>query len=147
MCTGTEQEALAAAAGGRHTAFLAGGTTLLDLMKLEVERPAELIDINPLPLAAIEPLAGGGVRIGALARNDVAHHDLIRSRDPVLTEALVSGASPQLRNMATVRGNIMQRTRCYYFRDTLFDCNKRVPGSGCPAMEGYHRIHAIHQPG
>ena len=99
MRTGTEQEALAAAAGGRHTAFLAGGTTLLDLMKLEVERPAELIDINPLPLAAIEPLAGGGVRIGALARNsDVAHHELIRSRYPVLSEALLSGASPQLRN-------------------------------------------------
>jgi xanthine dehydrogenase YagS FAD-binding subunit len=127
-----------------HSAFLAGGTTLVDLMKLEVERPAALIDINALPLAAIEPLAGGGVRIGALARNsDVAHHALIRTAFPALSQALLSGASPQLRNMATVGGNIMQRTRCYYFRDTSYACNKREPGTGCPAILGFNRIHAI----
>jgi xanthine dehydrogenase YagS FAD-binding subunit len=138
----TQKQALAATGEGR--AFVAGGTTLIDLMKLDVERPAELVDINPLPLAAIEPLPGGGVRIGALTRNsDLAHHDLIKTNFPVLSEALLSGASPQLRNMATVGGNIMQRTRCYYFRDTLFNCNKRVPGSGCPAIEGFNRIHAI----
>jgi xanthine dehydrogenase YagS FAD-binding subunit len=139
----TPQQALTAVAGDRR-AFLAGGTTILDLMKLHVEQPTQLVDINPLPLAAIEPLPDGGVRIGALARNsDVAHHELIRSRYPVLSEALLSGASPQLRNMATVGGNIMQRTRCYYFRDPLFPCNKRVPGSGCPALEGFNRIHAV----
>ncbi len=138
----TPKEAFASTGAGR--AFVAGGTTLIDLMKLDVERPAELVDINPLPLAGIEPLPGGGVRIGALARNsDVAHHDVIKKNFPVLSEALLSGASPQLRNMATVGGNIMQRTRCYYFRDTLFNCNKRVPGSGCPAIEGFNRIHAI----
>lgn len=140
----TSQQALAAVRESGDGAFIAGGTTLIDLMKLDVERPAELIDINPLPLAAIELLPAGGVRIGALARNsDVAHHELIRSRYPVLSEALLSGASPQLRNMATVGGNIMQRTRCYYFRDTAFACNKRDPGSGCPAIEGFNRIHAI----
>jgi xanthine dehydrogenase YagS FAD-binding subunit len=140
----TAQQAVAAAMERPDSAFLAGGTTLIDLMKLDVERPAEVIDINGLPLSGIEPLAGGGVRIGALARNsDVAHHELIRSKYPVLSQALLSGASPQLRNMATVGGNIMQRTRCYYFRDLAFDCNKRVPGSGCPAMEGFNRIHAI----
>jgi xanthine dehydrogenase YagS FAD-binding subunit len=138
----TAEQALAAAGGNR--VFIAGGTTLIDLMKLRVENPAELLDINPLPLATIESLPDGGVRIGALARNsDVAHHSLIKSQYPVLSEALLSGASPQLRNMATVGGNIMQRTRCYYFRDTLFNCNKRVPGSGCPALVGFNRIHAI----
>jgi xanthine dehydrogenase YagS FAD-binding subunit len=138
------QHAIASAAEDANSAFLAGGTTLVDLMKLQVERPAEVIDINALPLARIEPLPGGGVRIGALARNsDVAYHELIRSEYPVLSEALLSGASPQLRNMATVGGNIMQRTRCYYFRDPSFPCNKRVPGSGCPAIDGFNRIHAI----
>ena len=137
-------EALAAMAGKRHSSFLAGGTTIVDLMKLGVERPAELIDINALPLATVEELPDGGIRIGALARNsDVAHHDLITKGFPVLSQALLSGASPQLRNMATVGGNIMQRTRCYYFRDLSYPCNKREPGSGCPAMEGYNRIHAI----
>jgi xanthine dehydrogenase YagS FAD-binding subunit len=136
--------ALAAIAGKRHSSFLAGGTTLVDLMKLGVERPTELIDINSLPLSSIEKLPEGGVRIGALARNsDVAHHELIQSDYPVLSQALLSGASPQLRNMATVGGNVLQRTRCYYFRDLSFTCNKRVPGSGCPALEGYNRIHAI----
>jgi xanthine dehydrogenase YagS FAD-binding subunit len=139
----TERDAIEAATQRIDSRFLAGGTTLIDLMKLEVERPTEVIDINALPLAGIEPLVGG-VRIGAMARNsDVAHHELIRRQYPVLSEALLSGASPQLRNMATVGGNIMQRTRCYYFRDLSFDCNKRLPGSGCPALEGFNRIHAI----
>jgi xanthine dehydrogenase YagS FAD-binding subunit len=126
--------------------FLGGGTNLLDLMKMGVETPAQLIDINRLPLAQIEELPGGkGVRIGALARNaDVAEHDLIKSRYPVLSEAFLSGASPQLRNMATVGGNLLQRTRCYYFYDPAFpQCNKRNPGSGCGAIEGFNRVHAI----
>jgi xanthine dehydrogenase YagS FAD-binding subunit len=140
----TAQQVVAAAAERPHAAFLAGGTTLIDLMKLEVEEPAEVIDINALPLKRIEAMPDGGVRIGALARNsDVARHELIRTRYPMLSEAILSGASPQLRNMATVGGNIMQRTRCYYFRDPAFDCNKRIPGSGCPAMDGFNRIHAV----
>ena len=140
----TAQQVVAAAAQRPHSAFLAGGTTLIDLMKLEVEEPAEVIDINALPLKHIEAMPDGGVRIGALARNsEVARHELIRSKYPMLSEALLSGASPQLRNMATIGGNIMQRTRCYYFRDPAYSCNKRVPGSGCPALEGFNRIHAI----
>jgi xanthine dehydrogenase YagS FAD-binding subunit len=126
--------------------FLGGGTNLIDLMKMGVEMPTQLIDINRLPLAQIEELPGGkGIRIGALARNsDVAEHELIKTRYPVLSEALLSGASPQLRNMATVGGNLLQRTRCYYFYDPAFpQCNKRKPGSGCGAIEGFNRIHAI----
>ena len=124
--------------------FLAGGTNLLDLMKLGVESPSHLVDVSRLPLAEIVEHEGG-VRIGAIARNsDVASHPLIRQRYPVLAEALLSGASPQLRNMATVGGNLMQRTRCYYFTDPTFsECNKRRPGSGCAAREGRARIHAI----
>jgi xanthine dehydrogenase YagS FAD-binding subunit len=129
----------------RNGKFLGGGTNLIDLMKMGVETPNELIDINRLPLAQIEELPNKGVRIGALARNsDVAEHELIKSRYPLLAEALLSGASPQLRNMATVGGNLLQRTRCYYFYDPAFPaCNKRNPGSGCGALEGYNRIHAI----
>jgi xanthine dehydrogenase YagS FAD-binding subunit len=126
--------------------FLGGGTNLIDLMKMGVETPGQLIDINRLPLAQIEELPDGkGLRIGALARNsDVAEHSLIKERYPVLSEALLSGASPQLRNMATVGGNLLQRTRCYYFYDPAFpQCNKRNPGSGCGALDGYNRIHAI----
>lgn len=126
-----------------EAAYLAGGTSLIDLMKLNVQRPTQLIDINPLPLTKIE-MHGNSVRIGAMASNsDVAYNPIIRERYPVLSEALLSGASPQLRNMATVGGNLLQRTRCYYFRDTSMPCNKRVPGSGCAAIEGYNRIHAI----
>jgi xanthine dehydrogenase YagS FAD-binding subunit len=137
------QDAIAAMEHSGST-FIAGGTTLVDLMKLGVERPAEVVDINSLPLAGIESLPDGGIRIGALARNSaVAHHRLIRSKYPALSEALLSGASPQLRNMATVGGNMMQRTRCYYFRDLAFACNKRAPGSGCSAIDGFNRIHAI----
>jgi xanthine dehydrogenase YagS FAD-binding subunit len=125
--------------------FIGGGTNLLDLVKGGVEQPVRLVDITRLALADIDELPDGGVRIGALARNsDTANHPLIRQRYPLLSQALLSGASPQLRNMATIGGNLMQRTRCYYFYDTAFDmCNKRVPGSGCAAKEGYNRIHAI----
>jgi xanthine dehydrogenase YagS FAD-binding subunit len=127
-------------------AFIAGGTTLIDLMKLGVETPAAVIDLTALPdAAAIEEIAApAGIRIGALARNsDVAYHPAVSSHLPVLSEALLSGASPQLRNMATVGGNLLQRTRCSYFRDVAWPCNKRVPGSGCSALEGENRMHAI----
>jgi len=125
--------------------FLGGGTNLIDLMKMGVETPNELVDINRLPLTQIEDLPDKRVRIGALARNsDVAEHELIKTRYPMLSQALLSGASPQLRNMATVGGNLLQRTRCYYFYDPAFPaCNKRKPGTGCGALDGYNRIHAI----
>src|SRR5919201_4115012 len=131
-------------AGGEARArFLGGGTNLVDLMKLYVETPAQLIDINHLPLARIE-VTDAGVRIGALVRNsDLAYHDAVQKRYPVLSEALLSGATPQVRNMATVGGNLLQRTRCTYFRDTVWPCNKRQPGSGCAALDGYNRSHAI----
>jgi len=136
-----EHQALAAAARAK---FLAGGTTLVDLMKLHVEQPAALVDINALPLDEVEELPDGGVRVGGMVRNsDMAKHPLIRGRYPLLAEAIVSGASPQLRNMATTGGNLLQRTRCYYFRDTALPCNKREPGSGCGAFHGYNRIHAV----
>jgi xanthine dehydrogenase YagS FAD-binding subunit len=124
--------------------FLAGGTTLVDLMKLDVEAPANVIDINRLPLAEIARTSDGGMRIGALARNsDVAHHpDVVRDY-PVLSEALLSGASVQLRNMASTGGNLLQRTRCVYFRDTASACNKRSLGSGCAAIGGFNRNLAI----
>ena len=140
------QQAVSAIAAKPQTKFLGGGTNLIDLMKMGVETPAQLIDINRLPLAQVEELPDGkGVRIGALARNsDVAEHPLIQQRYPVLSQAFLAGASPQLRNMATVGGNLLQRTRCYYFYDPAFPpCNKRKPGSGCGALEGYNRIHAI----
>ncbi len=138
-----EQAAIAAVAKETQATYVAGGTTLLDLIKLNVQTPTQLVDINPLPLSKIE-VHGEGVRIGAMASNsDVAHNLLVRQRYPILSEALLSGASPQLRNMATVGGNLLQRTRCYYFRDPAMPCNKRQPGSGCPAIDGYNRIHAI----
>jgi xanthine dehydrogenase YagS FAD-binding subunit len=123
---------------------VAGGTTLIDLMKLNVMTPAALVDINRLPLDKIEHLPDGSVRIGALVRNsDLAHDQTVAARFPVLSQALLSGASPQLRNVATTGGNLMQRTRCYYFRDTTYACNKRHPGSGCAAIDGYNRMHAV----
>jgi len=140
------QQATQATAGNASAKFLAGGTNLIDLMKMGVERPTQLVDVNRLPLAQIEELPnGGGVRIGALARNsDVAEHPLIVQRYPVLSQALLAGASPQLRNLATTGGNLLQRTRCYYFYDPAFpQCNKRQPGSGCGALNGFNRIHAI----
>jgi len=137
-------DAIAAVAANPDARFVAGGTTLVDLMKLDVETPTQLVDINRLPLSAITETQNGSVRIGAMARNSaVAWHPLIRERYPLLAEALLSGASGQLRNMATVGGNLMQRTRCTYFRDTNWGCNKRVPGSGCSALDGFHRTHAI----
>src|SRR5262249_18045109 len=124
--------------------FIAGGTNLIDLMKEDVERPARLIDISRLPLKTIEETADGGVRIGALVPNsDLAYHPLIERRYPLLSSALLAGASQQLRNMATTGGNLLQRTRCYYFYDTAMPCNKREPGSGCAAIDGVNRIHAI----
>ncbi|MFC5847521.1 FAD binding domain-containing protein [Deinococcus petrolearius] len=132
------------AAVGQAGKFLAGGTTLIDLMKLDVERPAQVTDITRLPLREIAP-DGEGVRIGALATmTEVAEHDLIRSRYPALRQALLAGASQQIRNMASMGGNVMQRTRCPYFRDTAFkQCNKREPGSGCGALQGNSRKQAL----
>jgi xanthine dehydrogenase YagS FAD-binding subunit len=124
--------------------FVAGGTTLVDLMKLDVERPNQLVDINGLALDQIQTAPHGGVVLGALARNAaVAHHPTIQRDYPVLSEALLSGASPQLRNMATTAGNLLQRTRCVYFRDTAHACNKREPGTGCSAIGGHNRMLAI----
>ncbi|MEO5719538.1 MAG: xanthine dehydrogenase family protein subunit M [Chthoniobacterales bacterium] len=140
------QSAVSGVTANPKAKFLGGGTNLIDLMKMGVELPEQLVDINRLNLAQVEELPNdGGIRIGALVRNsDLAEHQLITSRYPVLSEALLSGASPQLRNLATTGGNLLQRTRCYYFYDPAFPmCNKRTPGSGCGALEGYNRIHAI----
>ena len=129
---------------GADIRYIAGGTTLVDLMKLDVERPQTLIDITHLPLTEVKAAPGGGVEIGAMARNsDLAHHPLIQRDYPVLSEALLSGASAQLRNKATTGGNLLQRTRCMYFRDVAMACNKRKPGSGCGAITGINRTMAI----
>jgi len=137
-------EAVKAFAQNPDTRFIGGGTNLLDLIKMGVEQPSHLVDITRLPLTQIEEHEGG-IRLGALARNtDAANHPLVRSRYPVLSQAILSGASQQLRNAATNGGNLLQRTRCYYFYDPSYgECNKRHPGSGCAAIEGYNRIHAI----
>ena len=128
---------------GQPGAFLAGGTTLVDLMKLDVVAPSHLVDINALPLRGIQH-AQGVLRIGALERmSAVAHHPEVVERCPVVAEALLRSASPQLRNMASLGGNLLQRTRCEHFRDVRSPCNKRAPGSGCPARTGEHRTHAI----
>ena len=124
--------------------FIAGGTNLVDLMKENVERPTRLIDITHLPLAEIQATKGGGLRIGALASNaDVAYNEIVERRYPLLSRAILQGASAQLRNMASVGGNLMQRTRCSYFYDTATPCNKREPGTACSAIEGFNRYHAI----
>jgi xanthine dehydrogenase YagS FAD-binding subunit len=124
--------------------FIAGGTNLIDLMKENVSRPSRLIDITRLPLDKIEETKDGGLRIGALVTNtDVAYDEKIEKRYPLLSEAILAGASQQLRNMATTGGNLMQRTRCYYFYDTATPCNKRDPGTACSAINGFNRIHAI----
>lgn len=138
-------EDVLAALADRNTRCLAGGTNLLDLMKGHVEQPTRLVDITRLPLRGIDVLPDGGMRIGALVPNsDLANHPRVRERFPLLAQALVAGASPQLRNMATVGGNLLQRTRCHYFTDVGFAaCNKRKPGSGCAALGGSNRIHAI----
>jgi xanthine dehydrogenase YagS FAD-binding subunit len=139
-----------ALASAQQAKFIAGGTTLVDLMKLNVETPKTLVDINLLPLDKIEALPTGGLRIGALVRNsDLAWNADVQKSYAVLSEALLSGASPQLRNMATTGGNLLQRTRCMYFREPSagtpggYGCNKRTPGSGCAAMEGFNRMHAV----
>jgi len=154
-------KAVAAASGANHPSdkdlslgtpakFIAGGTTLVDLMKLSVEKPSGLVDINLLPLDKIEKLPGGGLRIGAMVRNsDLAWNEDVKRDYAVLSQALLSGASPQLRNMATTGGNLLQRTRCVYFREPTagtpggYGCNKRTPGTGCAAMEGFNRMHAV----
>src|SRR6478609_7843833 len=140
-------KALAAADGAK---FIAGGTTLVDLMKLNVEQPKALVDINLLPLDKIERQPNGGLRIGAMVRNsDLAWNAEVQKSYAVLSEAILSGASPQLRNMATTGGNLLQRTRCAYFREPSagmpggYGCNKRTPGTGCAALEGFNRTHAI----
>lgn len=139
----TKQAAIGALAKDASAVFLAGGTNLIDLMKRGVTAPSRLVDINELPMAAVEKTATG-LRIGALAKNaDVSEHELVMKHFPLLSLAFKAGASPQLRNMATVGGNMMQRTRCSYFYDTAMPCNKRAPGSGCGAMGGYNRMHAI----
>lgn len=131
-------------AGVNDAKFIAGGTNMLDLMKLNIEMPKQLVDINKLSLYKIEALQNGGIRIGALVKNsDLAYNAFIIKNYPVLSEAILSGASPQLRNMATTGGNLMQRTRCPYFYSTDFACNKRVPGSGCAAISGYNRMNAV----
>jgi len=137
-------EAAAAAARTRDAKFVAGGTNLIDLMKLEIETPAHLIDVNGLDLDRIEDTRDGGLRIGALVRNtDLAADRRVRRGYGVLARALLSGASGQLRNKATTAGNLLQRTRCPYFYDTNQPCNKRLPGSGCAALEGFSRQHAV----
>ena len=140
-------KALAGVGSGK---FIAGGTTLVDLMKLNVEQPSALVDINTLPLDKVEKLPTGGLRIGALVRNsDLAWNDDVKTSYAVLSQALLSGASPQLRNMATTGGNLLQRTRCAYFREPGagtpggYGCNKRTPGTGCAALEGFNRSHAV----
>ena len=138
------QQAIGAVAARPDAKFIAGGTNLIDLMKMRVETPAHLVDVNHLPLADIENLDGGSLRVGALVRNSALAGDTrVRERYPVLSEALLAGASGQLRNKATTGGNLLQRTRCFYFYNTAMPCNKREPGSGCSALQGLNRIHAI----
>ena len=139
----TNQQAALQAIVQENAKFLAGGTNLIDLMKDDVEQPARLVDINRLELTQIVEREGG-LRLGALAKNsDTANHRLVRERYPLISQAILAGASPQLRNAASNGGNLMQRTRCYYFYDVAMPCNKRQPGSGCGALEGFSRIHAI----
>jgi xanthine dehydrogenase YagS FAD-binding subunit len=129
---------------GADVRFIAGGTTLIDLMKLNVETPSRLIDVNRLTLDKIETTPDGGLKIGATVRNsDLANHPMVQRDYAVLSQAILSGASAQLRNMATTAGNLLQRTRCVYFRDTAMPCNKREPGTGCPAITGSNRTLAI----
>jgi xanthine dehydrogenase YagS FAD-binding subunit len=140
----TDPDAAVMAATIAGAKFISGGTNLLDLMKLEIERPSHLVDISRLPYKEIEELPDGGLRIGAqVANSDVAADVHVRTRYPVLSQALVAGASGQLRNKASVGGNVLQRTRCPYFYDTAAGCNKRDPGSGCSAIGGFNRLHAI----
>jgi xanthine dehydrogenase YagS FAD-binding subunit len=137
-------DALRRASAEPHAKFIAGGTNLIDLMKEDVERPTRLIDITHLPLREIEETPDGGLKIGALVPNtDLAYHPLVERRYPLLARAILAGASQQLRNMASTGGNLLQRTRCHYFYDTATPCNKRAPASGCSALAGVNRQHAI----
>ena len=139
-----QAEAVRTSAGHPGARFIAGGTNILDLMKENVARPARLIDITLLPLGAIEATSDGGLRLGALARNaETAYHPEVERRYPMVSKAILAGASAQIRNMATNGGNLLQRTRCWYFYDTAAPCNKREPGTGCGARDGVNRIHAI----
>jgi xanthine dehydrogenase YagS FAD-binding subunit len=143
LSTATAKDATAAVTGTKGAAFIAGGTTVLDLMKLNVENHSQLVDINLVPFKGIEQTADG-LRIGALERmSDVGEHPLVVQNYPMISQSLLLAASPQLRNMASIGGNLLQRTRCGYFRDVAFPCNKRQPGSGCPAQEGENRNLAI----
>ncbi|HET6625861.1 MAG TPA: xanthine dehydrogenase family protein subunit M [Nocardioidaceae bacterium] len=136
--------AVATVTGRPGAAFLAGGTNLVDHLKLGIAGPDLLVDVSRLPLDAVEPTPDGGVRIGTNVRNsDLAAHPLVREQYPVLTQALLAGASGQLRNAATTGGNLLQRTRCVYFQDVTTPCNKREPGAGCSAIDGYNRYHAV----
>jgi xanthine dehydrogenase YagS FAD-binding subunit len=137
-------DAVSEASTNSAAKFIAGGTNLIDLMKENVTRPSRLIDITHLPLNRIEDAADGGLRLGALVTNaDTAYNQHVETRYPLLSRAILSGASPQLRNMATNGGNLLQRTRCYYFYDTATPCNKREPGTGCSAIDGFNRMHAV----
>ena len=141
---GTVADALKAKSADSQSRFIAGGTNLLDLMKYDVERPTTLVDISRLPLTGIEEGPHGSLRVGALVSNaKLAYDERIRARFPLLSSAILAGASAQLRNAASTGGNLLQRTRCYYFYDTATPCNKREPGTGCPAITGVNRIHAI----
>jgi xanthine dehydrogenase YagS FAD-binding subunit len=141
---GDVADAVSEASTNSAAKFIAGGTNLIDLMKENVTRPSRLIDITHLPLNRIEDAADGGLRLGALVTNaDTAYNQQVETRYPLLSRAILSGASPQLRNMATNGGNLLQRTRCYYFYDTATPCNKREPGTGCSAIEGFNRMHAV----
>ena len=138
------KEAISSAGANSNAKFIGGGTNIIDLMKMNIEKPQQLIDITSLPLNKIETLSNGNIKIGALVRNsDLSYDATIMSKYPMLSKALLAGASAQLRNMATTGGNVLQRTRCYYFYDTAMPCNKREPGSGCSAIKGYNRMHAI----
>lgn len=140
----TVDDAVAALVANPQAQLIAGGTNLVDLMKYDVAQPEAIVDINRLPLKDIEDLPNGGIRIGALASNSAVAYDArIKARFPLLSSAILAGASPQLRNAATTGGNLLQRTRCYYFYDPSTPCNKREPGSGCSAIGGLNRIHAI----
>ena len=140
----SSRDAIAAVSSNPGARFLAGGTNLLDLMKEYVEQPDALVDVSRLPLGEVTPLGDGGLRIGSMVSNTAAaNHPQIRTRFPVLSEALLAGATGQIRNKATMGGNLLQRTRCPYFYDTAQPCNKREPGSGCGALEGINRVHAI----
>lgn len=141
---GDAGEAIATVANERNARYIAGGTNVIDLMKLHIEEPEVLVDITGLPMRSIAATAGGGVRLGALATMaDVADSPLVSSGFPVVSQALLASASPQLRNMATIGGNVLQRTRCNYFRDASQPCNKRAPGKGCSAREGQNRFHSV----